>query len=167
MRTINATLAAIVLCLAPLQAVSAQGEPSQPREFAQKMSMSNLFELKAAELARQRAKGREVLEFAERMLADHARAAKELAEAARKDGVEPSQSLDKAGEERLAALRALSGAEFDPAYLSSQVTAHEDALELLKAYSEQGEAGALKAFAAATYPTVRTHLIQVQSMTSR
>ncbi|MDW9807776.1 DUF4142 domain-containing protein [Sinorhizobium meliloti] len=167
MRAINVTLAAIVLCLAPLQAGSAHGEPSQPQEFARKMSMSNLFEMKAAELARQRGKAREVLEFAERMLADHARAGKELTEAARKDGVELSQSLDKAEEEKLAALRALSGAAFDPAYLSSQVTAHEDALELLKNYAEQGEAGALKVFAESTYPTVRTHLLQVQSMTSQ
>ncbi len=138
MRTLNATLAAIVLCLAPFLAVSARGEPLQPQEFARRMSMSNLFEMEAAKLARQRGKGREVLEFAERMLADHARAGKELTEAARKDGVEFSQSLDKAGEEKLAALRALSGAAFDPAYLSSQVTAHEDALELLKNYAEQG-----------------------------
>ncbi|YCI05022.1 DUF4142 domain-containing protein [Ensifer sp. D2-11] len=167
MRAINATLAAIVLCLAPLLGVPARGEPLQPQEFARKMSMSNLFEMEAAELARQRGKGREVLEFAERMLADHARAGKELAEAAGKDGVELSQSLDKAGEEKLAALRALSGAAFDPAYLSSEVTAHEDALELLKKYAEEGDAGALKAFAESTYPTVRTHLLQVQSMTSQ
>lgn len=167
MRAISATLAVILLCLAPLQAASAQGEPLRRQEFARKMSMSNLFEMKAAELARQRGKGREVLEFAERMLADHARAGKELAEAAEKDGVELSESLDKAGEEKLAALRALSGAAFDPAYLSSQVTAHEDALELLRNYAGEGEAGALKAFAEATYPTVRTHLIQVQSMTSQ
>lgn len=167
MRAISATLAVILLCLAPLQAASAQGEPLRRQEFARKMSMSNLFEMKAAELARQRGKGREVLEFAERMLADHARAGKELAEAAEKDGVELSESLDKAGEEKLAALRALSGAAFDPAYLSSQVTAHEDALELLRSYAGEGEAGALKAFAEATYPTVRTHLIQVQSMTSQ
>ncbi len=167
MRAINAVLAAILLCLAPLQAASAQGEPSRRQEFARKMSMSNLFEMKAAALARQRAKGRAVLDFAERMLTDHTRAGKELAEAAEKDGVELSESPDKAGEEKLAALGALSGAAFDPAYLSSQVTAHEDALELLRNYAGEGEAGALKAFAEATYPTVRTHLIQVQSMTSQ
>ncbi|PLU58297.1 DUF4142 domain-containing protein [Sinorhizobium medicae] len=166
MRTVNITLAAIMLCFVSIQAVSAQTKPTEPQEFARKMSMSNLFELKSAELARQRGEGRQVLEFAERMLADHARAGKELAEAARKDGVELSQSLDKAGQERLAALQALNGATFDPAYLSSQVTAHEDALELLKTYAERGEAGALKAFAESAYPTVRTHLLQVQSITS-
>ncbi|WP_322886269.1 DUF4142 domain-containing protein (plasmid) [Sinorhizobium medicae] len=122
MRTVNITLAAIMLCFVSIQAVSAQTKPTEPQEFARKMSMSNLFELKSAELARQRGEGRQVLEFAERMLADHARAGKELAEAARKDGVELSQSLDKAG--------------------------------------------ALKTFAESAYPTVRTHLLQVQSITS-
>jgi predicted outer membrane protein len=139
--------------------------PVEAEGFARQAAISNLFELKAAELARQRGKGKQVLDFAERMRADHSRAGKELAEAARKDGAKLTDALDKESEEKLAALGALQGGDFDPAYLSSQVTAHESAVELFGNYAEHGQAGALKAFAEATYPTLRTHLIKVQSLT--
>ncbi len=167
MKSLNLNLAATLLLLSSLGTGFAQQEklPVDAQGFARQVAISNLFELKAAELARQRGRGKQVLDFAERMRADHARAGKELAEAARKDGVQLADTLDKESEEKLAALSALQGGDFDPAYLSSQVTAHESAVELFRNYAEHGQAGALKAFAEATYPTLRTHLIQVQSLT--
>ncbi|WEX73873.1 DUF4142 domain-containing protein [Sinorhizobium numidicum] len=168
MKSANFSLAVAVISLDLWQPALAQQSmtPVEPQEFARQAAMSNLFELKAADLARQRGKAEQVLEFADRMKTDHSRAGKDLAEAARKEGVELANTLDKAGEEKLTALNALKGGEFDPAYLSSQVTAHETAVELFGYYAEHGQAGALKAFAEATYPTLRMHLIQVQSLTS-
>ena len=48
-------------------------------------------------------------------------------------------------------------ANFDKAYLENQVDAHQGALNLMQRYAQDGDVPAIKAFAAATAPTVQQH----------
>ncbi|WP_438753700.1 DUF4142 domain-containing protein [Pararhizobium sp. O133] len=55
--------------------------------------------------------------------------------------------------------------DFDQAYLSTQITAHEDAVALFDAFAKSGNAGALKTFAQRTLGTLRMHNVRVHDMT--
>ena len=47
---------------------------------------------------------------------------------------------------------------FDKAYMDNQVDAHQAALDVLQRYAQDGDVPVIKAFAAATAPTVQQHL---------
>jgi predicted outer membrane protein len=72
-----------------------------------------------------------------------------------------------AGEENLAAMKALQameGARFDPAYVASQVKAHEEAVQLLKMEITASQDADTKAFAEQLLPTVESHLREAYNL---
>ena len=52
----------------------------------------------------------------------------------------------------------MSGADFDRAYMASQVRAHRDAVSLFKKEAKSGRDVELKSFAATTLPALEGHL---------
>lgn len=61
-------------------------------------------------------------------------------------------------------LDVLSGDTFDKSYIKSQLKAHRQAVALFKKESTFGDDPDAKAFAAATLPTLRTHLKRITSI---
>jgi putative membrane protein len=98
----------------------------------------NALEVDQAKLAIGRARNERVKEFASRLIAEHGRADKELAELERTLGLAPSDS-GTATELRVAAAAAenelseASGASFDKLFLKEQVDMHERVLEAFDA----------------------------------
>lgn len=148
----------------------AAGTPLNDQEFVERVAASNRFEIASSELARDRAKDPRVVAFAEHMIEDHAKAGKEFAAARTEADVDSSmttastQDEPEAVREHLEALEALNGAEFDEAYVDLQIRAHEDAVELFRAYSLTGSDDDLRAFAEETLPTLEEHLAEVQQL---
>lgn len=136
-----------------------------PNEFVAKASASNQFEIEAATLANEKALHPETRQFAESMLEDHGKAGSELAEAAKQEGVAVPTEMPTEFKEKIDALKAAAPGEFDQAYQSSQVAAHEEAVALFSAYSKQGKDGALKTFAFKTLPTLHTHEVRIHGLT--
>lgn len=134
-----------------------------PADFARKASQSNIYEIRAAEIALERAQKPGVRELAQSILRDHKKAQHDLAEAAgsQKQGLD--EALDAEQTKRLQALRDAPAGEFDAVYLSDQLRSHQEAMQLLSAYSENGEAGPFKTYAQAAFPTVRMHLVKVRA----
>jgi putative membrane protein len=161
----NTLMIALMLALAQSPASAQQGPSLQM--FAKEASISNTFELRAAELAVKRAKDPRVVSFAKDMLSDHRRASGDLVEAAKTDGIPVSAELDERRKKQLDALLSATDADFDQAYFSTQVIAHEEAVALFDAFGKSGNAGALKTFAQKTIGTLRMHDVRVHDLTDQ
>ncbi|WP_210187158.1 DUF4142 domain-containing protein [Pararhizobium arenae] len=155
----------MVVAFAPLP-LAAQQSPS-PQDFAREAAISNAFELQAAELAVEQGKDANAIAFAQDMLRDHGRASADLEEAAKTDGISIPTELDERRKKQLDALRTARDADFDQAYLSTQMTAHEEAVALFDVFAKSGNAGALKTFAQRTIGTLRMHNIRVHDLTDQ
>src|ERR1041384_4054058 len=84
----------------------------------------------AGKLAAEKASNKEVKAFAETMVRDHTAVNAKATALAKKLGVTPEESdtskkLKSDGDQTLAKLKGLSGAEFDKAYVDNEVAYHE------------------------------------------
>ena len=159
MKRVAIAVLATFTCLA----IDAGAAELTAQTFAEKVAQSDRFEIQAAKLVVQKGHSEKVKAFAQNMLSDHGKSTKGLMEAAAKDGVGLRVNLGNELQKKLNSLKPLSGVELDAAYVSTQVSAHSDAVELFDKYSKDGPAGALKSFAVATYPTIRMHLVRIRS----
>lgn len=135
-----------------------------PQAFAERAASSNMFEIQSSELAVQMSQSDEVRTFAEKMIADHQAAGEKMLVAATAEGVSPPQALMPDHQAQLDSLAAMTGEEFDTAYLAAQAAAHNDAVTLFEGYSTQGTEGDLKAFATETLPTLQSHMQEVKPL---
>jgi putative membrane protein len=76
----------------------------------------------------------------------------------------PDPTLTAEQQRELDDLKSKKGADFDRAYAAQQVSAHQTALDALKAYSQNGDQPSLKTFATDTIPTVTAHLNMAKAL---
>lgn len=103
-----------------------------------------------------------VKEFAERMVADHSKAAAELQALAARKGWEAAKEAPKASAD--AALHAATGAEFERLYAEAMVMAHEQTIAKFERHAEHGDDAELKAWVVKSLPTVREHLRMAKAL---
>lgn len=144
--------------------ITPSNEAAAP-DFVAKAAASDMFEVEAAKLAATRAKTPAVKQFAADMAAAHAKTTEGLKKAIADSGQTtlvlpaalPGDLQDK--------LNDLAKADnFDKAYMENQVDAHQAALDVLQRYAQDGDVPAIKAFAAATAPTVQQHLDKARAV---
>jgi putative membrane protein len=75
--------------------------------------------------------------------------------------------LDVEHQQKVESLQNSDPANFDQAYLSAQVTAHQDAFALFEAYAKDGPEGRLKNTASKILTDLHMHLTRVQGLTSK
>lgn len=143
----------------------AQDNPNQA--FAQNAATMNRFEIESAKLALDLGKDARAKEYAQDMIEDHSKSLVELGEAASAERVPLPRELDPESSKKLQALREAPAADFDQAYLSTQLVVHETAVQLFMAYSKDGPDGALKNYAAHTVGTLRMHDIRIHGLTDK
>ncbi|MFN3634412.1 MAG: DUF4142 domain-containing protein [Rhizobium rhizophilum] len=137
-----------------------------PAGFAKEAAAANAFEILSSEVALRRGQSPEVKAFAQTMINDHRRAQMDLQNAAKSDNVSLPEDLSMEQKQTLLALEQAEVSQFDSAYLSAQMKAHDQAIQLLGSYSADGPPGGLKTYATAHYPALRTHMVRAQSLTS-
>jgi putative membrane protein len=136
-------------------------------DFAARAAMSNMFEIEAARVEISGGKADDAKQFARDMIRDHGKAGPLLGDAAKRDGIELPAALDAQHTDKLTALRQSDAAYLDQAYLSTQVTSHEEAVNLFDSYSKQGPDGQLKRTAAKILPDLRVHLTRIRGLTAK
>ncbi len=136
---------------------------TDPQSFANRMAASDQFEIDAAKIAQEKAKSKELRDFAAKMITDHTASSAKLKTAATAQGLSLAPSPTSQQGADLAALRAASD-NFDSLYLEQQLKAHETALAELRGFGETGTQGALRDFATATAPVVDGHLKMLREM---
>lgn len=131
---------------------------SDDQSFVTKASQGGVAEVELGQLALSRGNSQEVKAFAQKMVDDHSKANAELAAVATAAGASVAAAPSAEQKAVAAKLEALSGAAFDRAYASQMVADHEKTVALFEQEAESGGNAGIKAFAAKTLPTLRTHL---------
>lgn len=135
--------------------------------FAQKVAIAVMFEIKTSELALQKTKNETIRVFADKMIADHTKADKEMKDAVSISSIR-SESLptflDSEHQAIYDNLAKLTGDEFDRAYIKAQLEAHKDAVSLFTSYASNGDEDVLVEFAQKTLPTLEGHLQHIQKL---
>jgi len=137
------------------------------QQFAEKVAVSDMFEIESGKLAQQKGKNAEVKKFGEQMVQDHTKTTTELKELVSSGKVKAASptAMDSEHQDKLKQLQSASADQFDSAYASAQVKAHEDAVTLFRNYSTSGENADLKNWAAKTLPALQQHLQHANSLT--
>jgi putative membrane protein len=161
-------LATVFLALGP--AAGAADPPMKPsralqavmddsvKDFFETAASAGQFEIEAGRLAQSKGMSPEVKRFAEKMVEDHTKAAKELGKIAADKGVPLSPSLLRRHEKMLDHLKkAEAGKDFDGAYRREMIASHKEAVSLFDEAGRKSADEDVKAFANRTLPTLQHH----------
>jgi putative membrane protein len=152
-------------------AVWAQGGLTDP-QIAAIVVTANQVDIDAGNLAESRAQSGDVRAFGQRMVIDHGSVIMSAQELAQKLHVTPepnatSENFQTGGNENLAALKKLSGAAFDKAYIDHEVSYHEAALSALdKTLIPSAQNAELKALLVKVRPAFEAHLEHARKVQS-
>ena len=167
----------LILCAAALgltaTVAGAQGAGPTDPQIAAIVVTANQVDIDAGKLAKSKAKSADVKSFAELMITDHTGVNKSATELVQKLHVTPepnptSQSLQKGGDDNLAALKKLSGAAFDKAYVDHEVAYHKAVLSAVdKTLIPSAQNAELKALLVKVRPAFVAHLDHARHIQSQ
>ena len=156
------TFAALALLAA--SAAWAQTPSVTDVEFVAKASVGNTFEMEEAKLAVERATDPRLKAYAQKMLADHGDAMKNLQDAAGKAGSKSEMMLDKSHQAMVDNLKQFNGADFDKIYVADQIASHAETVALLSDYKQNGQNAGLKSWTNEALPIVKGHYADINAM---
>ena len=162
----TAFAATLALTLPLLATTSVSALAVTTEEFVNKVTVSDMFEVKSGKLAAKKAQHEDVKDFGEQMVDEHTETTEDLKEIVKDENIKvdmPSK-LDDKHQANLDKLKEASGAKFDTVYVPMQVLAHEQAVNLFEDYSKSGDNEALKEWAADTVPTLKEHLEEARDL---
>ena len=133
-------------------------------EIAMIVVVADNVDVNYGKLAVDKTKNQAVNDFAETMVRDHTAVNEKAVALAKKLGVTPaasetSKSLESNGKAELKKLKALTGSEFDKAYVANEVAYHEAVIDLLdKTLIPSAKNAELKALLKSGRPIFAAHL---------
>jgi putative membrane protein len=125
---------------------------------------AGMAEVKAGEVAKDRAMSDDVKKFAGHMVTDHTKANKEFTDLLGKKNISAPKEMREQDRAAIDSLSKLKGAAFDREYVKQQLAAHKEAVALFEEESKNGKDADLRAFAEKTLPTLREHLKEVTTL---
>jgi putative membrane protein len=150
----------------PAATIPTPANEAKAPDFVAKAAASDMFEVAAGKLAAAKGVNPEVKKFGKEMVDAHTKSTAALKEAIASSGqtLTPPAALPSDLQAKLDDLKGKSGADFDKAYMTLQVNAHQDALNLFQRYAQDGDVAAIRNFAAATAPVVQAHLTHAKGV---
>jgi putative membrane protein len=132
--------------------------------FMAQAASGDQFEIQSSQLALQMSSNAAVRNFANMLIADHARMSQAMAAAATAGRLTPpAPNLLPAQQATLDQLRT-TGPHFDAAFRGVQIRAHEQALQLMQNYAASGDVPVLRNNAQQAIPIIQSHLSQAQML---
>lgn len=151
--------------MAAMNGATAAPMPTDAAGFVKAAGASDLFEIRSAKVALQKAKDAKVRDFAQMMITDHTKTTDAVKAAAKKAGLNPAPpQLTADQQQKLDQLQPLTGQAFDQAYVAQQMPAHQQALAMLQNYAQNGDQPALKQAAQQAIPIVQKHINRLQEL---
>jgi putative membrane protein len=114
-------------------------------------------EILASKVARSVSKNPRILNFAEKILIDHANMGDNLEKIAINNRVRGGDSISTEHQQNIEQIKALSGREFDRAYIQMMVNNHQSAVKSFKIASTD-KIEEIQKFARLTLPVLKTNL---------
>jgi putative membrane protein len=155
-----------MFCLASVFGVASPALAQQPTDaqIAHIVVTANQVDIDAGKLAASKGTNAEVKAFGEQMVKDHTGVNKQAADLAGRLKLKPednptSKSLKAGGDKNVTALKGLSGAAFDKAYISNEVAYHQAVLDAVdKTLIPSAQNAELKALIEKVRPAFVAHL---------
>jgi putative membrane protein len=133
-------------------------------DFVKEAAMSDMTEIAAAKLGRERGNAKEKT-FAMQMITDHTKTSEELKSMAPADAKAAiPAALDSSSQSKIDKLKDAKPDDFSSDFDSMQVSAHKDAVSLFERYAKGGEDAKLKDWAGKTLPALQHHLEMAQNL---
>jgi putative membrane protein len=164
--TVISLVAVALLALSGPAAAQIQIVNTADRDFINKAATGGATEVELGRLATLRAARPSVRSFGERMMIDHGRGNAELAALAQSKGLPLPTALEPSQLAMRDRLNALSGADFDRAYMSEMVRDHTEDIALFEREAEISADPDIKAWAARSLPMLRDHLALARQVNS-
>ena len=146
------------------------GAPSVARadkSFLEDAAQINLAEIRASNIALEKATNAEVKSYAQMMVDGHKKATEELRTLAQSKDVKLPDDATLMAKAKTKMLEERTGASFDKHYIESiGIKAHEDAIKRFEKASKDAKDPEVKAFADKMLPDLRTHLEKAKSVAS-
>jgi putative membrane protein len=153
----DAASAAVGQAAATVGAVTTEG-------FVKELANSDMYEIKAGQIAQQKGQSAAVKAFGKQMVTDHTAMTNQMKPLILAANQTAPSDLDERHKGLIDNLNAASAADFDKAYLSQQEAAHQEALTLLQGYADKGPDAGLKGAAGKAVPKVQAHLDKVHDL---
>lgn len=144
----------------PVAAFAANPDAS----FYKNAAEGGIAEVEAGHLAQDKGSSQQVKDFGAMMVKDHSAANDKLQALASSKNITLPSSSGVGQMATKAKLDVLSGDTFDKSYVKGQIKAHRQTIALFRKEISSGQDADAKAFAAATLPTVRSHLKAITSI---
>jgi putative membrane protein len=134
--------------------------------FLSQAGSANQWELDSSQLALQASTNPAVRKYANNLIADHTRLGQAVGAAATSAGLTPPPpGLLPPQQAMLDQLRAAgTGPNFDMAYQQAQISAHQQAIQLMQNYAASGDVPALRTVAGGAIPVMQRHLAAAQAL---
>ena len=137
------------------------------KAFMTEAANGGMAEVELGKLAASKAANAEVKKFAQMMVDDHSKANAELKTLAGTKNVTLPAEPDAAKKSTMDSLKALTGADFDNAYVKEMVEDHEKDVAKFEEESKTASDPDVKAFAAKTLPTLKLHLEAIKAIQAK
>lgn len=192
MKTVHASLAiAFSLALTSFGSYAQQGTPSsepkgQPTQpatvgedrqaslqrederFLKNAIQGSHAEIVGSQLALEKTESSDVKSFAQMMIDDHGKMAKEAEALAKNKGMTPPMGPSAMQSTEIASLKALSGGAFDAMYVNRiGVAAHEATVEMFEKASQEAQDPDVKAMANKALPKLQEHLKMANTLNEK
>ena len=157
-------LVAVGLLLAVPCAKAETNLSTADKDFIHAAALGGMTEVKLGELAAQKGMRDDVRAFGQMMVKDHTAINGDLKALAAQKGVTLPDSLDTKHQGMVDKMAALTGTEFDAAYIADMVKDHQEDATDFKAESAQTQDADIKSFVDKSIPVVDKHLKRITGM---
>ena len=151
------------------KAVNKENKPvdKQVSDFAVNAANGGMMEVSLGKIAQQKAVNPRIKDYGAMMVRDHSEANEHLKRLADALQIALPDTVSNSDEKEINKLSLKNGTDFDKAYMEMMLEDHKkDVAEFRKAADKLNDT-TIKAFAAATLPTLEKHLDSVKSITGK
>src|SRR5690606_33993406 len=142
------------------------GQENAEKSFLSKAILANQYEIALAQQAGERSSSESVKAYAQMLIDDHQKVAKDLQKYAEAKGWTVSTDLGATHQDLLNSLAGTDSSTYDQAFKDAAITSHEEAIAMYEA--AQGNNAitdeSLKTWIATTLPSLKTHLGKAQGL---
>lgn len=133
-------------------------------KFTVEAANGGMAEVALGKLAQGKATNAKVKEFADMMVADHTKANDELMALAKTKNITLPNAVGADEQKAMDDLSKKSGKDFDKAYVDMMVDDHKKDVDKFEDASKNAKDADIRAFAAKTLPTLKTHLEHINAI---
>lgn len=123
--------------------VNSNGEPAanqmQDRDFVGSALEGGMAEVQLGQLAAQKGSSDDVKQYGQKMVSDNTQLSNQMKQLAQQMGVKEPKGLSKKDKQEVAKLNALSGTDFDNAYISMMVKDHKRTVDDFKSEAQNSQ----------------------------